>query len=163
MSSSAETTKPRARSIVLQSIAATVAIAGVVTAGVLLWPDSEADKAREDGENVGAAVAAVYEADSESEAEAALDGLTVAIEDTREHAGDAIAEQVADQEEDLSYAVEGYVGMIEADDEWEADAYEAELDYAVDELANQASDFRETGPEVQQAFWEGVEEGYETA
>ena len=150
------------RKIAFQSAASVIAIAGVVAAAVLLWPDSEADKAREDGEQVGAAVAALYDADSESEADAALDELTVAIEETRAHAGDAIAEQVAEQEEDLSYAVEGYVGMVESDDEWEADVYETELDYAVDELVNQASDFRETGPEVQQAFWEGVHDGRTT-
>ena len=149
--------------LITQSVGAVLVIAALAVTAVLVWPDSEADKAREDGESVGTAVAALYDADTESEADAALDELTVAIEDTRAHAGDAIAEQVAAQEEDLSYAVDGYVGTVEADDEWEADVYEAELDYAVDELVDQASDFREQGPEVQQAFWEGVEEGYEAA
>ena len=147
------------RKLIVPSIGSVLAIAGIVVGALLLWPDSEADKARDDGERVGEAVAAVQAAGSEAEADAALDELTVAIEDTREHAGDSVAEQAADQEQALSYAVEGYVGMVEADDDWEADVYEAELDFAVDDLVDNASDFRAEGPEVQQAFWEGVDEG----
>ena len=162
MSTNAQTPS-RTRSLVLQSVGGVLAVASITVGAVLLWPDSEADKARDDGERVGEAVAAVQAADSESEADAALDELTIAIQDTRDHAGDAVAEQAADQEEALSYAVEGYVGMVEADDDWEADVYEAELEWAMDDLADNASDFRETGPEVQQAFWEGVEEGLESA
>jgi hypothetical protein len=30
---------------------------------------------------------------------------------------------------------------------------------AVDDLSSQAGDFRAQGPEVQEAFWEGYEEG----
>ena len=49
--------------------------------------------------------------------------------------------------------------MNTADDEFEADLYEPELETAVDDLTSNADDFRTTGPEVQQAFWDGYEDG----
>lgn len=138
---------------------------GLVTAAVLaamtvaLWPASEADKAREDGEQFGQAVLQLYNADSEAEVDAALVELDHAVSDTREHAGDAVATQAADQEDALNRAIDGFVGANTTDDGFEADLYQAELDVALDDLSSQASDFRAQGPEVHQAFWEGVDEG----
>ena len=85
--------------------------------------------------------------------------MHAAASDTRDHAGDAVADQVADQEDALARAADGFVGESHADDDFEAELYQAELDVAVDDLASQAEDFRTTGPEVQQAFWEGYETG----
>jgi hypothetical protein len=138
---------------------------GLVTAAVLaaltvaLWPASEADKARADGEQFGQAVNHLYYADTEAEVDAALAEMDQAVTDTREHAGDEVAEQVAEQEDALVRAADGYVGAVTSDDAFESDLYEAELDVALDDLTSQASDFRAQGPEVHQAFWEGVDEG----
>jgi hypothetical protein len=138
---------------------------GLVTAAVVaavtlaLWPASEADKARDDGEQFGQAVNHLYYADSEAEVDAALAEVDQAVSDTREHAGDEVAGQAADQEDALNRAVDGFVGANTTDDAFEADLYQAELDVAVDDLTSQASDFRAQGPEVHQAFWEGVDEG----
>lgn len=138
---------------------------GLVTAAVLaaltvaLWPASEADKARADGEQFGQAVNHLYYADTEAEVDAALAEVDQAVTDTREHAGDEVAEQVAEQEDALVRAADGYVGAVTSDDAFESDLYEAELDVALDDLTSQASDFRAQGPEVHQAFWEGVDEG----
>jgi hypothetical protein len=126
---------------------------GLVTAAVLaaltvaLWPASEADKARADGEQFGQAVNHLYYADTEAEVDAALAEM------------DEVAEQVAEQEDALVRAADGYVGAVTSDDAFESDLYEAELDVALDDLTSQASDFRAQGPEVHQAFWEGVDEG----
>lgn len=138
---------------------------GLLTAAVLvaltvaLWPASEADKARADGEAFGQAVNQLYYADSETEVDAALAEVDQAVGDTREHAGDEVAEQVTKQEDALSRAADGYVGAVTSDDGFESDVYEAELDVALDDLSSQASDFRAQGPEVHQAFWEGVDAG----
>ena len=78
--------------------------------------------------------------------------------DTREHAGDEVAEQVDEQADALNRAADGFVGANTTDDAFEADLYQAELDVALDDLSSQASDFRAQGPEVHQAFWEGVDE-----
>ncbi len=140
-------------------------LGGLVTAAVVaalavaLWPASEADQAREDGEQFGQAVLQLDNADSEAEVDAALVELDQAVTDTREHAGDAVATQAADQEDALSRAVDGFVGANTTDDGFEADLYQAELDVALDDLSSQASDFRAQGPEVHQAFWEGVDTG----
>jgi hypothetical protein len=138
---------------------------GLVTAAVLaavtlaLWPASEADKARDDGEQFGEAVVQLYNADSQAEVDAALVELDHAATDTREHAGDEVAGQVSDQEHALNRAADGFVGANTTDDAFEADLYQAELDVALDDLSGQASDFRAQGPEVHQAFWEGVDAG----
>lgn len=79
--------------------------------------------------------------------------------DTRDHAGDAVYNQAVDQEDALTRAADGFVGTLTADDAFEADRYQAELDIAVYDLNNQAADFRDQGPEVRQAFYEGYQDG----
>ena len=125
----------------------------------MLWPASEADKARDDGEQVGQAVNHLYYADSTDEVNDALAELEDAVADTREHGGDALYDQVSDQADDLSLAADGFAGAVTADNEFDAELYEAELDYALDQLSSQASDFQTNAPEVEQAFWEGVDSG----
>jgi uncharacterized protein YdbL (DUF1318 family) len=133
--------------------------AALAAVAVAVWPASEADKARDDGERVGEAVGELYYAESDAEVDAALAELDEAVTDTREHAGDEVAEQVEEQADALERAVDGYAGAVSSEDAFEADLYEAELEVALDDLSSQASDFRAQGPEVHQAFWEGFEEG----
>jgi membrane protein implicated in regulation of membrane protease activity len=126
---------------------------------IAVWPASEADKARADGERVGQAVGDLYYAENSAEAEYALTELSDAVADTRDHAGDRVANQVAGQEDALARAADGFVGSHTSDDAWDVELYQAELDVALDDLTSQASDFRAEGPEVNQAFWEGFEDG----
>ena len=112
---------------------------------IAVWPASEADKARTDGEQFGQAVAQLHDAQSRRGRRRAGRGPAAAT-DTRDHAGDAVAEQVADQADALDRAADGFVGTHTADDAFEQDLYQAELDVAVDDLADQAEDFRTTGP-----------------
>ena len=133
--------------------------AALAAVAVAVWPASEADKARDDGEQVGEAAGQLYYAETEAEVDAALADLDEAVTDTRDHAGDEVAEQVAEQRDALARAVDGYVGAVTSEDAFESDLYEAELDVALDDLSTQADDFRTQGPEVEQAFWEGVEDG----
>ena len=130
---------------------------------IAVWPASEADKARADGEQFGQAVAQLQDAQSTSEVDAALAEVQTAASDTADHAGDAVTEQVNDQADALDRAADGFVGSLTADDEFEQDLYQAELDVAVDDLTGQAEDFRTTGPEVQQAFWDGFDTGLNAA
>ncbi len=134
-------------------------LAAVAILAIVLWPDSEADKARADGEQLGAAVSSLTTASSEAEAEAALADIRTAIEDSRAHLDEYVGGQIDEQAHALDQAVNGYVGAVTADDEWDQDLYEIELDYALDDLYDQAEDFRSEAPEVQQAFWEGFDEG----
>ena len=140
-------------------VAALLALAVVTAAAVAFWPASEADKARADGEQLGQAVYDLYYADSTEEVDAALEDVSNAVADSREHGGDALSEQVTDQADALSRAADGFVGSLQADNEFDQELYEAELDYALDDLSGNASDFQENAPEVEQAYWEGVESG----
>jgi hypothetical protein len=134
-------------------------VAVLVAVAVAVWPASAADEARDDGERLGEAITGLYYADSTDEVDAALtevrDATTIAVD----HAGDNVDSQVEDQADALSRAVDGFVGVNSADDSFEQDLYQLELDEAAADLESQASDFRSEGPEVEQAFWEGVDEG----
>src|SRR5919202_1120197 len=77
--------------------------------------------------------------------------------------GAALPNQVDDQAYALERALDGFAGVHGADDGFEVDLYQAELNTALDDLASQAEDFRSQGPEVQQAFWDGYETGLTAA
>ena len=98
-------------------------------------------------------------AETTAEVNSALDDVHEAISDTADHAGDEVAEQVDEQADALDRTVDGFVGMHSSDDDFESELYEYELDVAVDDLTSQAEEFRTQGPEVQQAFWDGYEDG----
>jgi hypothetical protein len=134
-------------------------VALAVAFAVAVWPASEADKAREDGERLGTAVSALYNADTPEEVDLAVVDVRDAAADTREHAGDAVAEQVSDQADALERAADGFVGERTADDSFEQDLYHSELDVALGDLEDQAQSFRDDAPEVEQAFWDGYETG----
>ena len=140
-------------------VASLLALAVVATAAWALWPASEADKARDDGEQVGQAVNQLYYAESTEEVNDALDELNTAVSDTLDNGGSALDEQVSDQADALDRAANGFVGSLTSDSEFDQELYEAELDYALDDLASQADDFRTNAPEVEQSFWEGVDSG----
>jgi hypothetical protein len=148
----------------LRWITGGVLVAAVIAAlTVALWPMSETDKAREDGENVGQAVTDLRNAESTGDVDSALDDLHSAIRDTRDHAGDALYEQVDAQGDAIYHAVNGFIGANSSDDEWEQDLYEEELETALEDLSSQAEEFRTNGPEVQQAFYEGMQDGLNEA
>ncbi|HET8756710.1 MAG TPA: hypothetical protein VFM58_11895 [Solirubrobacteraceae bacterium] len=138
-----------------------IAVGGALVAAALaalaiaVWPASETDKARSDGERLGAAVNQLYAAGDSFEVDAALAEIDAAVADTRSHAGDELAEQADDQADALARAADGFAGSVTTDDAWDYELYQAELDVALDDLTDNAGDFRGQGPEVQQAFWDG--------
>jgi hypothetical protein len=144
----------------LAKLGAGTSIAAILAAATIaLWPASETEKAYDDGQRFGTAVAELQSADTYEEADDALVELHAAAVDTADHAGDAVYDQVVAQEDALSRAADGFVGSHTSDDSFEADLYQAELDVAVDDLTGNAEDFRTTGPEVQQSFWDGYDDG----
>ena len=92
-------------------VASLLALAVVATAAWALWPASEADKARDDGEQVGQAVSHLYYADSTEEVNDALDELNTAVSDTLDHGSSALDEQVSDQADALDRAANGFSGL----------------------------------------------------
>jgi hypothetical protein len=134
-------------------------LAALVALTIALWPASEAEKARADGEQLGQAVAQLSDAQSSADVDAALVEIRDAGRDARDHGGDAVAAQVANQEDALARTLDGFVGANTTDDAFEADLYQAELDTAVDDLVNQADEFQTNAPEVVQEYWNGFEDG----
>jgi hypothetical protein len=149
----------RSRSLLAKVAAGTGVAALLAAATIAVWPASETEKAYDDGQAFGAAVAQLQAADTYEEVDDALVALDLAAQDTAEHAGDAVYDQVARQADALDRAADGFVGSHGADDSFEADLYQAELDVAVGDLTGNAEDFRTTGPEVQQSFWDGYDDG----
>jgi hypothetical protein len=140
-----------------------VAVAVLVAVALALRPQSEADRARADGEAYGAAVAALRSAQSPDDARIALEDVHAAAADTRDHAGDALGAQLAAQEDALARAVDGFLGARGAEDEFGADVYNARLDVALDDLDEQAADFRAQGDDVERAFADGYADGLNEA
>ena len=158
----AASARPAKTTSLLGQVLGGAAVVSVLAAALIaVWPTSETDKARADGEQLGDAVSSLYYAESETEVDAALAEMDQAVVDSREHLGDATAIQVAAQEDALARAADGFVGSRTADNSFDADLYQAELDYAVDDLTSRASDFRAEGPEVRQAYWDGFEDGFQ--
>ena len=146
-------------SLLAKLVGGTSLAAILAAVAIAVWPASEAEKAYDDGERFGTAVAQLQAAGTTEEVEDALTEMHAAAADTIEHGNDAVADQVAAQEDALARAADGFVGSRTADDSFEADLYQAELDVAVDDLSDNAEDFRTTGPEVQQSFWDGYQDG----
>jgi acyl-CoA reductase-like NAD-dependent aldehyde dehydrogenase len=134
---------------------------GILT--IAFWPASVSDKAREDGEQLGTAVSSLYAADTTDEVDAALEDVSDAAADTGAHAGDQVDERVNDAADALNRAADGFVGSVTADNEFDQELYEYELDVALDDLADGAEDTREDAPEVEQAFWDGFDSTFTTA
>jgi hypothetical protein len=137
-------------------------VAALVAGTIALWPASTVEQARDDGERFGEAVSALYNAQSSDEVDAALGDTASAAVDTRDHVGDDVANHVSDQQDALARAADGFVGTYTADDSWSVDLYQAELNTAVEDFADEAEQFRTTGPEAAQAFYEGVQTGLAT-
>jgi hypothetical protein len=136
------------------------AVAAVLAAGAIaLWPASVADKARDDGERFGTAAAALYDAQSPQEVDAALADMNAAGLAARDHVSGDVTDHISDQEDALTRAADGFVGAHLSGDAWEVDLYQAELNDAVDDLQNEAKSFRNNGSEAAQAFYDGVETG----
>jgi hypothetical protein len=116
------------------------ALAAVLAAGAIaFWPASTVEKAHDDGVYFGESVAMLYSATSPDEADAALANLHDAALDARDDVGDDVANHIADQQDALARA--------------------PDLTTAVDDLTDEAEQFRTTGSEAAQAFYEGVQEG----
>jgi hypothetical protein len=143
------------RSLLLKLTGGLTFAALLTALALAVWPASNTDRARSDGEAMGAAVSSLQTATSQAEIDAALVDVRDAAADTREHAGDAVGDQVEDQVDALDRAADGAYGAATAGDEFSQDIYEWELEDALNDLSGNADDFRAEGPEVQQAFWEG--------
>jgi len=140
-------------------LAAAVALAAIVAVTIAVWPASAADKARADGKHLGQAVGDLYHAQSQADVDAAFADMRGALDDTRDHAGDELNEQLDKQADALNRAADGFVGAHTSDDGWDQDLYQSELDYAVDDLVNNADDFRNQRSDVNQAYVEGFQSG----
>jgi hypothetical protein len=85
---------------------AALGVAVIAALAIALWPDSQADKARADGKQLGDAVAALSTATTSAEVDSALSDIDVALTETRDHAGDRVADQASDQADALDRALD---------------------------------------------------------
>jgi chemotaxis regulatin CheY-phosphate phosphatase CheZ len=131
----------------------------VAAVAVAAWPASAADTAYDDGKRVGVALADLRDAETYDDVDESLTEVRAAAADARDHAGDELSEQMTEQGDALSRALNGFDGAVSADSEWDQELYELELDVALTDLSDQAEEFRAEAPEVEQAFYDGLQEG----
>src|SRR5689334_15272695 len=115
------------RSLLTWLLAALAVAAVGVGLAIAISPESQTDKAYDDGQAFGDAVVHLQTATTTDDVNAALDDLSVAVAQTRDNAGDAVANQVSDQRDALSRAADGFVGSRTSDDAFSVDVYQAEL------------------------------------
>jgi hypothetical protein len=140
----------------------TLVVAVLTALTIALWPQSDADKARSDGEKFGNAVAELRDAETTSDVHDGLGDLNNAVHDTREHLNDAVSGQASEQGDAIYHTVNGLMGAASTDEgSWDQDLYEEEFDQAVDDFSSNVDEFRTGAPEVTQAFWDGVQSGLE--
>ena len=127
---------------------------------IAVWPASEADKARADGERFGEAVGELHTRTTRGRGRRrARRGRTTAASDTADHAGDEVAEQVDEQADALARAADGFVGAHDGRRRVRAGPLPGRARRRRRRPQRQAEDFRAEGPEVQQAFWDGYQDG----
>jgi hypothetical protein len=155
---SPESRRP-SRAALLRWVGGGALVCAVIAAlTIALWPASAADTAYDDGQQLGQAVSELRDAQSYDQVDTALADVRSAAADARDHASDELASQIDQQGDALSRSLDGFAGAVTTDG-WDQELYETELDYAVDDLATQADDFRSSAPEVSQAFYDGLQAG----
>jgi hypothetical protein len=129
---------------------ATAIAAALIALTFAACGESPEDEAREDGEQIGGAVRALFDAESIDQARTALEDLASAADEVDDETRDAVSEQVDTQSASLSAAVDAIQGG-------DLDA----LKSAVQEVRSQADSFRSGEDSVANEFWHGFEEGYD--
>jgi hypothetical protein len=128
------------------------AIAAAVLAALALAAcgESPEDEAREDGEQIGEQLRALFDATSAEEAQAALEELGAAAEeleeDTRDHVGAQVDTQRTTLETAIAELASGDVDGAKA---------------AAQQIRAQADSFRSGNDSISNEFWRGFEEGYD--
>ena len=112
--------------------------------------ESPEDEAHEDGEQVGEAVRAMFDATSADQARAAADDLRSAADGLGEDAREHVRDQVEAQGGTLENAAEAFT---------EGDT--AEFRSQIQQVRAQADAFASGNDSVANAFWRGFEDGYD--
>jgi len=129
---------------------ATLVAAAMLALAFAACGESPEDEARDDGEQVGEAVRALFDSESLDQARTALEDVASATDAIDEETRDAVSEQVDTQGAGLSAAVDA----IQAGD---LDG----LKSAVQQVRSQADSFQSGEDSVANEFWRGFEEGYD--
>ena len=112
--------------------------------------ESPEDEARDQGEQVGESVRALYDAKSAEDAGEAIDDLRGAVEDISEDTRERVRAQVDTQSGSLDVAVEALgAGDTEA------------LQQTAQQIRSQADSFRSGNDSIANEFWHGFEDGYD--
>ena len=153
------------RTNLLRWIGGGAVLAALLTAlTIALWPASEADKARADGEQVGQAVAQLHEATSSDEVDAALVDLDTAVSDTADHAGDNVSDQVSDQADALYARRRRLRRRAQHRRRLRAGPLRGRARRRGRRPHQPGGGLpRRRAPEVQQAFWDGFDTGLDAA
>ena len=126
--------------------AAAVAAAVVLALGAAGCGESPEDEARDDGEDVGEAMRALFDAQTPEQAQEAVGDLRDAAGELTQDTADAVRPQLETQRSTLAGAVGG------SPEEWRD---------AVQQARAQADAFRSGADSVANEFWRGFQEGYE--
>ncbi len=112
--------------------------------------ESPEDKAREEGERAGAAVRALFDAETPEAAQIAVNELVVVRDDLSDEVREHVQDEVGVQTESLQAASEA----LQSGDR-------AALQSAIQDARAQADSFTSQDDSIANEFWRGFEEGYD--
>ena len=112
--------------------------------------DSPEDEARDDGEQIGQSVRALFDAQSATDAGKAIDDLRANVADLDDDVREHVKAQVETQR-----------GSIESAARALASGDTAALQQAAQEIRAQADTFRSGTDSIANEFWRGVEDGFD--
>jgi len=132
------------------------AVALMLVAGALAaCGESPEDQARDDGEDVGAAVRAVADSTSVAEARDNIAKLRDAVKGIDTDTADKVRSQLETQRDTISSTVES-VSQAGSFDE-----AKTAVQGAAQDLRAQADAFRNSSSSIANEFWRGFEDGYD--
>lgn len=143
-----------------RALAATAAALALALAGAGCG-DSPEDTAHDHGEDVGEAFRALTESRSVTELDAATQDLKDAVAAVGDDDGSRVQSQLRAQQDKINQLIGGFKSVLSAPDADARDAARSELQGDVQDLQAQAQTFRHSADSVANAFWDGVQDGFE--
>lgn len=123
--------------------------------------DSPEDQARDDGQQAGEAVRALYDANSADQAASAVKDIRAARDDLDSDTRKRVASEVDTQSDALRRAADAYRRGRSATSAQDADAARADLRSAVQEIRSQASGLADQDNSIANEYWRGFVKGYD--
>jgi hypothetical protein len=143
-------------------VRAAAALAAIVVAvGLAACGDSPEDTAHQHGKDVGTAFRSLTTATSAAQLQTATQDLKDAVGQVTSNDGDRVQDQLRAQKTHLDQLIGDFKRVIGAPDAAARDTARTQMQGDLQDLRAQAGAFQSSNDSVANAFWDGVQDGYD--